>query len=156
MCGKSIAGGQSVVGAMSPRAQVVAVLAGSASVGLSGLCLIVFVPGVWWVFTTYGWVAFPTFSLVLRGLAGSPAGSSDSRVVRPSAADKERELLEALRKEGEVTPVLAATGTSLTVAKGGLLEVRARGGKLFYGLWGQDQLHRWESGVLNEGKRGVT
>lgn len=166
MCGKFIAGGQSEVGAMSPRAQVVAALAVLASVGLSGLCLIVFVTGLWWVFTTYGWVAFPAFGLLLRGLAGSPASPSESRVVRPLADSKERELLKALRREGELTPVLAAVETSLTVveadrmlrelAEGGHLEVRARGGELSYALWGRDSLRRPELDVLDEGKRGPT
>jgi len=53
--------------------------------------------------------------------------------------------LEALREHGELTPARAAMETSLTVteadkmlkelAEGGHLEVRVRGGGLFYGLW---------------------
>ena len=64
-----------------------------------------------------------------------------------SASDRERELLMALREHGEITPVRAATETSLTVAEadrmlkelaeGGHLEVRVRHGGLFYALWGK-------------------
>ena len=56
----------------------------------------------------------------------------------------ERQLLEAVERYGEITPVRAALETSLTVteadrmltelARGGHLEVRAEGGKLLYGL----------------------
>lgn len=51
----------------------------------------------------------------------------------------------ALREHGELTPARAAMETSLTVAEadgmlkelaeGGHLEVRVRGGGLFYALW---------------------
>jgi hypothetical protein len=52
---------------MSPKARIAAALVVLAPVALSGLFLITFVPGLWWIFTTYGWVAFPAFGL--RGLA---------------------------------------------------------------------------------------
>ena len=126
---------------MSPQAQVAAALAVLAPVLLSGVFLVAFVPGLWWIFTTYGWISFPAFGLLLRGLAGS----SEGRAVRASADDKEREILEALRTHHELSAVLAATETSLTVAEadgmlrglaeGGHLEARARGGSLTYALW---------------------
>ncbi len=126
---------------MSPKAQVVTALAVLAPVALSGLLLVAFVPALWWIFTTYGWVAFPAFGLLARGIVRS---SIDGEV--PVAITGERELLEALRRQGELTPVLAAMETSLTVekanrmlkeelAEGGHLEVRVRGGGLFYALW---------------------
>ncbi|HKZ26742.1 MAG TPA: hypothetical protein VJ086_02465, partial [Rubrobacteraceae bacterium] len=57
----------------------------------------------------------------------------------------QRELLEALRREGEITSARAAMETSLSVleadtmlkelAEAGHLEVRVRGGGLFYAFW---------------------
>ena len=65
-----------------------------------------------------------------------------------SPNDKERELLETFRGHGELNPALAAVETSLTVAEadkmlkelaeGGHLEVRVRGGGIFYSLWEPD------------------
>lgn len=104
-----------------------------AAVALSGVFLVVFVPELWWMFTTYFWVAFPALARLseARGRAG--------------AADPERELLAALRKRGEITPGMAAAETSLSVAEAdrrlgklasdGHLQVRAHGGAIFYALW---------------------
>ena len=113
---------------MSPRAQVAAALVVLALVALSGLLL----------------VAFPAFGLLLRGLASQ--GTSGGLALRASASDTERELLVALRENGELTPAQAAMETSLTVAEAdrmlkelaeaGHLEMRARGGGLFYAFWG--------------------
>ena len=129
---------------MNPRAQVAAALVVLAPVALSGLLLVAFAPGLWWVFTIYGWVAFPAFGLLLRGLASQ--GTSGGLALRASASDTERELLVALRENGELTPAQAAMETSLTVAEAdrmlkelaeaGHLEMRARGGGLFYAFWG--------------------
>jgi len=126
---------------MAPRAQVVLALAVLAPVALSGLFLVAFVPGLWWIFTTYGWISFPAFGLLARGLSG--AGPK-----LPAANTKERELLGTLREHGELTPATAAIETSLTVAEadgmlqelaeGGHLEVRVRGGGLSYALWGSE------------------
>jgi predicted ArsR family transcriptional regulator len=64
------------------------------------------------------------------------------------ASVKERELLEALQRKDELTPAQAAMETSLTVneademlkdlAAKGHLDVRVRGGGLFYGFWESD------------------
>jgi hypothetical protein len=126
---------------LGPRAQVAVALVVLVPVMLSGLILFALVPGLWWVFTTYGWVAFPAIALLAKGLAGL----DEVREGRVGAEDKERELLSALRDHGELTPVRAATETSLSVAEadrmlkelaaGGHLEVRARSGGLFYALW---------------------
>ena len=97
------------------------------------------------MFTTYGWVAFPAFGLLVRGVAKLPEGRSTT----PARESKERELLGALRQWGELTPTRAAMETSLSVteadrmlkelAEGGHLNVRVRGGGLFYSLWERDE-----------------
>jgi hypothetical protein len=127
---------------MSPRARTVAALAVLGPVALSGVFLVVFVPQLWWVFTTYFWVAFPALGL----LAGGASGIHGDGPRRTSEADLERELLEAIRDGGEVSAASVAARTSLSVAgadrrlkalaENGHIEVRARGGAVFYSLWG--------------------
>ncbi|HSK98941.1 MAG TPA: hypothetical protein VK869_01265 [Rubrobacteraceae bacterium] len=126
---------------MSPRAQLTTALAVMVPVALAGIFLFAFTQ-VWWIWFTFFWVIFPAFGLLVRGIAGL----SEERPRGPSAVSgKERELLEALRGHGELTPAQAAMETSLTVAEadgmlkelaeGGHLQVRVRGGGLFYSLW---------------------
>src|SRR5215203_4922050 len=113
-----------------------------------GVFLVAFVPSVWWIFTTYFWVAFPAFGLLTSGIAALGEG----RPVRLSEEERERELLEAIRESGEISAAVAAARTSLTVAEAdrrlrelaenGHIEVRARGGAVFYALWG----NAWETG----------
>lgn len=127
--------------AMGPRAQVAAAVAAIAPVALSGTLLVAFAPELWWVFTTYFWVALPAVGLLGRGLSGVAA----ARPVRASAGEREQELLAALRDHGELTSAGAASETSFTVAEAderlrglagdGHLEVRVRGGGIFYRLW---------------------
>ncbi len=141
---------------LDPKARVMVALVVLAPVVLSGVFLVTFVPGLWWIFTIYGWMAFPAFGLLLRGLAGS----SKSRAVHASPDTKERELIEALAREGELTPVLAAMETTLSVAEadgmlkrlaeGGHLELRACGGGLYYALWGHGPQRQ---ATLGEGDR---
>ena len=124
---------------VNPKGQILASLAVLVPVALSGLALVALAPGLWWIFTTYFWVSFPALGLLARGVAGL-AGDAGS-----STGGNERELLGALREYGELTPARAAMETSLTVAEangmlkglaeGGHLEVRARGGALYYALW---------------------
>lgn len=111
-------------------------------VALSGVVL-AFTPA-WWIFTTYFWVAFPAFGMLGSGISGL----SERRPMRVSEQDREQELLEALRGHGEISAAGAAAETSMTVdeadsklrelAEGGHLEVRVRGGALFYALWESD------------------
>lgn len=126
---------------MSPRAQLTTALAVIVPVALAGIFLFAFT-SVWWIWFTFFWVVFPAFGLLVRGIAGL----SEDRSGAPSAASgKERELLEVLREHGELTPAQVAMETSLTVAEadgilkelteGGHLQVRVRGGGLFYSLW---------------------
>jgi hypothetical protein len=129
---------------MGPGTRVVAALSVLVPVALSGLLLVVFVPQLWWVFTTYFWVAFPALGL----LAGSVSGVDEDRALRTSEAEVERELLEAIRDGGEVSAASAAARTSLSVAgadrrlrelaENGHIEVKARGGAILYSLWGID------------------
>lgn len=129
------------VESMSPRAQLTTALAVIVPVALAGIFLFAFTD-VWWIWFTFFWVIFPAFGLLVRGIALVSEGPSSG----PSAASgKERELLQALREHGELTPAQVAMDTSLTVAEadqmlkelaeGGHLEVRVRGGGLFYSLW---------------------
>lgn len=126
---------------MGPGARVAVALSVLVPVALSGVFLVVFVPGLWWIFTTYFWVAFPAVGLLASGVSGL----ADGRPVRVSEEAKERELLGVLGERGEVTAATVAAGTSMTVeeadrrlkelAEGGHLEIRVRGGAIFYALW---------------------
>jgi len=134
---------------MSPGARISAALLVLVPVGLSGVLLVAFVPSMWWIFTTYFWVAFPALGLLTSGMAGL----SEGRPVRVSEEEGARELLEAIRESGEISAAAAAARTSLTVAQAdrmlkelaenGHLEVRARGGAIFYALWGDARETRW-------------
>lgn len=125
----------------SPRARIVSAMSVLTPVALSGVFLVVFVPQLWWIFTTYFWIAFPALGSLRRGLVDA----IEERPRRVSEGDVERELLVALRRHGELTSGLAAAETSLSVAEadsrlgnlagGGHLEVRVRGGAIFYALW---------------------
>jgi hypothetical protein len=90
----------------------------------------------------------PAFVAVSRGFTEL----TESRVRKGGAVaeeSKERELLEALARRGELSPALAALETSLSVAEAnrmlsdlansGHVEVRAREGRLGYALWERDR-----------------
>ncbi|HEX6710632.1 MAG TPA: hypothetical protein VF068_09890 [Rubrobacter sp.] len=129
---------------MSPKAQVAASLAVLIPVAIGGVAVLTLASGLWWLIFVFGWMIFPAFGLLVRGIAGL----SDSPLQPPVANARERELLEALQRRGELTPAQAAMETSLTVneadkmledlAAKGHLDVRVRGGGLFYGLWETD------------------
>lgn len=133
------------VESMSPGARVATALSVIVPVVVSGVFLVAFFPGVWWILTIYGWVAFPAIGLLARGVSGIPADRRNVEKSTPTVESKERRLLEALRDHGELTPALAALETSLSVAEsekilrelaeGGYLEVHARDGGVFYALW---------------------
>jgi hypothetical protein len=126
---------------MSPRAQITASLAVLVPIVVSGVLVLSLIPHIWWLIFVFCWAIFPAFGLLVRGIAGLSEGKAEL----PATNDKERELLQALRREGELTPARAAIETSLTVAEadrmlkelaeGAHLEVRVRGGGLFYALW---------------------
>ncbi len=126
---------------ISPRAQVTASLAVLIPVAVGAVLVFTMVPQLWWLIFVFGWMILPAFGLLVRGVAGL----SEGRAELPAQNGKERELLGALREQGELTPAEAAMETSLSVAEadrmlkelteGGHLEVRVRGGGLFYSLW---------------------
>lgn len=124
---------------MSAGRRVVVALAVLVPVALSGVVL-AFTP-VWWIFTTYFWVAFPALGLLGSGVAEL----SEARPARVSEGERERELLRVMSQRGEVSAAGIAAETSMTVAEadrrlgelaeGGHLEVRVQGGGIFYALW---------------------
>ena len=136
-----------------PGARISAALAVLVPVGLSGVFLVAFVPSLWWIFTTYFWIAFPAVGMLSSGIAGL----DESRPVRVSEQERERELLEAIRESGEISAASAAAMTSLTVAEAdrrlkelaenGHIEVRARGGAIFYAMWEGAQENRLAKGA---------
>ena len=129
------------VESMSPRSQLAVGLAVIVPIALAGIFLFAFTQ-VWWIWFTFFWLAFPAFGLLVRGIAGLSEGGSS---LPSGASNKERELLEALRDHGELTPAQAAMETSLSVNEAdemlkeltekGHIQVRVRGGGLFYSLW---------------------
>lgn len=125
---------------LSPQSQVLVSLAVLIPVA-AAVALILGLNAPFWIIFVFGWMVFPAFGLMVRGIAGI----SEAKTELSPDNGKERELLEALRARGELTSAQVAMETSLTVAEadkmlkelteGGHLEVRVRGGGLFYGLW---------------------
>ena len=137
---------------MSPKAQAVTGVVMGGLILLSAALLIAFTD-FWWLIFVFGWAVFPAFGIFARGVAGL-VDSRPERPELPSENTLERELLEAIKAHGEITPAQAAMNTSLTVseademlkklAKGGHLDVRVRGGGLFYALWGYEDHEKLE------------
>jgi hypothetical protein len=131
------------VDSMSPTAQLTTSLAVLIPVVVASVAVLFFFTSFWWFVFFFGWALFPAFGLLLRGIAGLSEG--EGRKEMPAGNDKERELLQALREHDEISPTQAAIETSLTVeeaddmlkdlASKGHLDVRVRGGGMFYGLW---------------------
>ena len=125
---------------LSPKGQAVAGAITGGVVLLVAAALILFTD-LWWMVFIFGWLLFPALGAFARGVAGL----ADSGGSRLRADGREQELLQALKARGELSPAQAAMETSLTVseadgmlkslAEGGHLQVRVRGGGLFYSLW---------------------
>jgi hypothetical protein len=153
---------------MSPRAQISTASAVLAPVALGAILVLSFAPQVFWLVFVFGWMVFPSFGLLVRGLAGLSATPPERRIEHPSAGSRERELLEALREYGELTPARAAMETSLSVAEadqiledlaaGGHLEVRTRGVGLTYALWTTPTAPegRYLEARTSDGEKGAT
>src|SRR5919112_6173243 len=115
------------VESMSPRAQVTTSLAVLIPVALAGILVLTLFSNFWWLIFVFGWTIFPAFGLLVRGIAGLSEGRSELS----TGDNKERELLGALHKRGELTPAEAAIETSLTVAEADrMLKELAEGGHL--------------------------
>jgi hypothetical protein len=131
------------VARMSPRAQLTTALAVLIPVAVCAVAVLTVFSQFWWLIFVFGWTIFPAFGLLVRGIAGLAEGQT--RTELPAGNSKERELLGALREHGELSPAQAAIETSLSVAEAdrmlkelaeaGHLDVRVRGGGLFYSLW---------------------
>lgn len=127
---------------LSPRAQVVTSLAVLIPVVLGLALVFTQFPWLWWLVFVFGWSVFPASRLLIRGVAGLSDGGGQEAI---GGNGKERELLSALREHEEISPTQAAMETSLSVeeadgmlkdlAAKGHLDVRVRGGGIFYGLW---------------------
>ncbi len=97
----------------------------------------------WWMVP---FVLVPMIVASARGVGGLFEARARRSV---DGEHRERELLEALARHGEITPARAALETTLSVAeadrmlselaKNGHIEVRAREGRLGYALWEHDQ-----------------
>lgn len=98
---------------MSPEAQVCVGLVVILPVVLTGAALFA-LTDVWLYFAlVFGWTLFPASGALIRGVSGLVVDKGNLR----SGEGKERELLEALREHGELTPTRAALKTSLTVSE---------------------------------------
>ena len=93
---------------MNPRAQVWVAVTVLALVTAGAALVLTLVPWLFWLIFVFGWMVFPAFGLLVKGIAGL----SEERTELSSANGKERELLQALQREGELTPAWAA-GSSM-------------------------------------------
>jgi hypothetical protein len=126
---------------LSPKGQAIAGAVTGGAVILGALLVLALNPGFFWLIFIFGWLLFPALGAFARGVAGM----ADSGSSKPLAGDRERELLEALRSGGELSPAQVAMETPLTVSEAdemlgrlageGHLRVRISGGGIFYSLW---------------------
>ena len=132
---------------MSPKAQAVTGLVVGGAI-LAGAALVLALnPAYFWLIFVFGWAIFPALGVFARGVAGI-VDSGVGRLELEPESHREQELLETIKDHGAITPAQAAMNTSLTVseaddmlkklAEGGHLDVRVRGGGLFYALWGYE------------------
>lgn len=139
---------------MSPKARALTGVVTGGTILLAAALLVLFT-NLWWLLFIFCWMVFPAVGTFARGVAGLMDSREEQQLPQNS---KERELLEALRDRGELTPAQAAVETSLTVretdrmfkqlAEGGHLEIRVRGGTLSYSLWEHER--RSGKGELEE------
>lgn len=93
--------------------------------------------------------ALPALWLSIRGVAGMFRLNPSPEAESLSEEGKEKELLGAMERRGELTPARAAMETTLTVAEAdrmlgefaqkGYLVARVSGGNLVYALWDEER-----------------
>ena len=110
---------------MSPRAQVTTSLAVLIPVAVAGVLVLTLFSSFWWLIFVFGWTIFPAFGLLVRGIAGLSEGRSG---LPPAEAAMETSL-----------SVAEADRMLRELAEGGHLDVRVRGGGLFYSLWESEE-----------------
>lgn len=130
---------------MSPKAQAVTGIVTGGLVLLAAATVLLAAPQMWWLVFIFGWAVFPAFGVFARGVAGLV----DSREEALPKEAREKELLGALQRRGELTPAQVAMETSLSVTQAdemleglaakGHLDVRVRGGGIFYSLWESEE-----------------
>ncbi len=130
---------------MSPKARALTGVVTGGTILLAAALLVLFTD-LWWLILIFCWIVFLALGTFTKGVAGLMGSREEDRLPQNS---KERELLEALRERGELTPAQAAVETSLSVreademlrelAEGGHLEIRVRGGALSYSLWDHER-----------------
>ena len=121
------------------------------AVGVAIFCLVVAAASSdFFPFYFFFWWMIPFFLVpAIGGSVRGLAGLFEDRSRRALDGDlKEKELLGALARDGEITAARAALETTLSVAeadrmlselaKRGHVEVRAREGRLAYALWEHD------------------
>ncbi len=133
------------VESMSPKARAVSDVVTGGAILLAAAFLVLFTD-LWWLILIFCWIEFLALGIFARGIADLVESHQEQWLPKN---DRERELLEALRDRGELTPAQAAVETSLTVkeadellkelAEGGHLEIRVRGGALSYLLWSYEE-----------------
>lgn len=97
------------VESMSPRAQAVTgIVTGALILGAAAFVL---TTSLWWLIFVFGWAVFPAFGVFARG----GASLVETRPEALPEGVKEKELLGALQRRGELTPAQAAMETSLSV-----------------------------------------
>ncbi len=143
---------------MSLKARAVTGVVTGGAILLAAALLVLFTD-FWWLILIFCWMVFLALGTFARGVTSLMESRQEERLPQNS---KERELLEALRDRGELTPAQAAVETSLSVreademlkelAEGGHLEVRVRGGVLSYSLWDHEKDEERGIGGLRAGR----
>ena len=73
---------------MSSPAQITAALTVLVPVALGAILVLSFAPQVFWLVFVFGWMVFPIFGLLVRGLAGMSATPPERRIERPSPSSR--------------------------------------------------------------------
>src|SRR5215216_3910087 len=91
------------VESMGPKARAVTGVVTGGAILLATALLILFTD-LWWLILIFCWIVFPALGTFARGIAGLMESRQGERLPQNS---KEREILDALRDRGELTPAQA-------------------------------------------------